>query len=103
MGSLSMTASDLHTKYHRPPDRSSDLLGDRAQLITELTLHGRDCGRNFSPRSARQDYLSLCSEATPDRSVREYELPVLKFCNAYGEWGLYRQLIHGRSFERNLK
>jgi hypothetical protein len=28
MGSLSMTASELHTKYHRPPDRSSDLLGD---------------------------------------------------------------------------
>jgi hypothetical protein len=28
MGTLSMTASDLHTKFHRPPDRSSDLLGD---------------------------------------------------------------------------
>jgi hypothetical protein len=27
MGTLSMTASDLHTKYHWPPDRSSDLLG----------------------------------------------------------------------------
>jgi hypothetical protein len=27
MGSLSMTASDLHTKCHRPPERSSDLLG----------------------------------------------------------------------------
>jgi hypothetical protein len=29
MGTLSMPASDLHTKYHRPPDRSSDLLGGR--------------------------------------------------------------------------
>jgi hypothetical protein len=28
MGSLSMTASGLHTKYHWPPVRSSDLLGD---------------------------------------------------------------------------
>jgi hypothetical protein len=27
MGTLSRPASDLHTKYHRPPDRSSDLLG----------------------------------------------------------------------------
>jgi hypothetical protein len=26
MGTLSMTASDLHTKYHRPLDRCSDLL-----------------------------------------------------------------------------
>jgi hypothetical protein len=30
MGTLSMKASDLHTKYHRPPERSSDLLGDQA-------------------------------------------------------------------------
>jgi len=28
MGTLWMTASDLHTKYHRPPARSSDLLCD---------------------------------------------------------------------------
>jgi hypothetical protein len=28
MGTLSMPASDLHTKDHRPPERSSDLLGD---------------------------------------------------------------------------
>jgi hypothetical protein len=28
MGSLSKPASDSHTKYHRPPERSSDLLGD---------------------------------------------------------------------------
>ena len=28
MGTLSMPASDLHTKYHWPPERSSDLLGD---------------------------------------------------------------------------
>ena len=28
MGTLSMTAGDLHTKYHRPPARSSDLLCD---------------------------------------------------------------------------
>jgi len=26
MGTLSRPVSDLHTKYHRPPDRSSDLL-----------------------------------------------------------------------------
>ena len=28
MGTLSMPASDSHTKYHWPPERSSDLLGD---------------------------------------------------------------------------
>jgi hypothetical protein len=27
MGSLSMTTCDSHTKCHRPPERSSDLLG----------------------------------------------------------------------------
>ena len=27
MGSLSMTASNLHTKYHQPPARCSDLTG----------------------------------------------------------------------------
>jgi hypothetical protein len=27
MGTLFMPASDSHTKYHRPPARSSDLLG----------------------------------------------------------------------------
>ena len=37
MGTLSMTASDLHTKCHRPPDRCSDLLGD---TCTALSLEG---------------------------------------------------------------
>ena len=38
MGSLSMTASDLHTKYHWPPERCSDLLGDMctAQILFML-------------------------------------------------------------------
>jgi hypothetical protein len=36
MGTLSMTASDLHTKYHWPPDRSSDLLGDEALGSTTI-------------------------------------------------------------------
>jgi hypothetical protein len=32
MSTLSMTAGDLHTKYHRPPDRSSDLLDDAVHM-----------------------------------------------------------------------
>ena len=38
MGTLSMTASDLHTKYHRPPDRSSDLLGDTERMALMILI-----------------------------------------------------------------
>ena len=34
MGTLSMTASDLHAKYHWPPARCSDLLGGVAQRVS---------------------------------------------------------------------
>lgn len=33
MSTLSMTASDLHTKYHLPPERSSDLLYARHPVV----------------------------------------------------------------------
>jgi len=36
-GTLSMTVSDSHTKYHWPPERSSDLLGDT--LLKKCTLN----------------------------------------------------------------
>ena len=32
MGTLSMPASGLHTKYHRPPDRGSDLSDDAVHM-----------------------------------------------------------------------
>ena len=34
MGTLSMTASDWHTKDHWPPVRCSDLLGDECSVRT---------------------------------------------------------------------
>jgi hypothetical protein len=36
MGSLSMPASDSHTKYHWPPERSSDLLCADGLELQEL-------------------------------------------------------------------
>ena len=41
MGSLSMTASDSHTKYHWPPERCSDLLGDTCatRFVAEMIDH----------------------------------------------------------------
>jgi hypothetical protein len=40
MGTLSMPAGDLHTKYHWPPERSSDLLGDSAREGNWQTMLG---------------------------------------------------------------
>jgi len=63
MGTLSMTASDLHTKYHWPPARSSDLLGDchrfyrraplnSAQHSLPVTLRDATTRPNEGPRQA---------------------------------------------------
>jgi hypothetical protein len=41
MGTLSMTASEVHTKYHWPPERSSDLLGDTGLLLRLLNRPAR--------------------------------------------------------------
>jgi len=42
MGTLSMTASDLHTKDHRPPERSCELSGDGCAALLLVMLAGND-------------------------------------------------------------
>jgi hypothetical protein len=65
MGTLSMTATSLHTKYHRPPARSSDLLGDSGLDVQFLGLGDakkspQKCGSEPEPIGAAAK--CLCSE-----------------------------------------
>ena len=50
MGSLSMTASDLHTKYHRPPDRSSEYKGVPLRRGSASSAKIELCGFNLVER-----------------------------------------------------